>query len=207
MRYVSRSDYDDSCSCGTSTYCTRPLGFYCTTPGCFGSVSRPVQNISGLVQSCLRVDSLLESSLECFYNISCIQMLLEWHSFQLSNLTIDPRFYNITPLNPMFNIIFSPDTTFDVIASELFIENWTDSTDFSSYYNHCAPNECIYTYAEQFNRAYITATILGIVGGLSVALRILILLIVKLLRRMYYSCCKRQQHVQSEPVVEIGKNK
>ncbi len=207
MRFVSRNDYDNSCSCGTRSSCKRSQGFYCTTRDCFGASARPNQTIPGLVVNCLPVESLRLSSLECFYNASCIQMLIEWHSFGVSNLTIDPRVTNVIPLDPMVNSRFSPNTTLSTISAQLFIEDWTNSTNFSSYYNQCAPDECTYTYETRFNTAYIISTLFGIVGGLAVALRILIPPAVKLLRRIYDRCCRMQLHDEREAVVKISKNK
>ncbi|CAF3338151.1 unnamed protein product [Rotaria sp. Silwood2] len=196
FRFISNNDWENDCSCGTSVSCTRSEGFYCRTTSCFISPTKPNQTIPGLVASCLLVDSLLASSLECFYNESCIQMLIQWHSFGSPNVTIDPRVANITPLDATVNNRFSPDTRLGIIVSQLFIADWANSTNFSYYYNQCAPDECTYTYEERFNRAYVIATILGIAGGLSTALRILILPVVKLLRRMYYHC-----HRPKKPVV------
>ncbi|CAF3438173.1 unnamed protein product, partial [Rotaria sp. Silwood2] len=123
-------------------------------------------------------------------------MLIQWHSFGSPNVTIDPRVANITPFDATVNNRFSPDTRLGIIVSQLFIADWANSTNFSYYYNQCAPDECTYTYEERFNRAYVIATIVGIAGGLSTALRILILPVVKLLRRMYYHC-----HRPKKPVV------
>jgi hypothetical protein len=134
-------------------------------------------------------------------------MLIEWHSFGVSNLTIDPRVTNVIPLDPMVNSRFSPNTTLSTISAQLFIEDWTNSTNFSSYYNQCAPDECTYTYETRFNTAYIISTLFGIVGGLAVALRILIPPAVKLLRRIYDRCCRMQLHDEREAVVKISKNK
>jgi hypothetical protein len=131
LRFVSQDDYDNSCSCGTSNSCIRSQGFYCRATSCFQHSPKPDQIISGLVQSCLPVDSVLASTLQCFYDTSCIQMLIEWRSFDSSNITIDPRVLNTTPLDPMINSRFSPNTTLNDIVSQLFIENWTDSVNFS----------------------------------------------------------------------------
>ncbi|CAF4200171.1 unnamed protein product, partial [Rotaria sordida] len=159
--------------------------------------------IPGLFVSCLLVESLLASSLECFYNISCIQMLIDWYPFDRMETTLDPRVLNVTALVSTINSRFSPDTKLDIIISQLFIEYWINSTNFSSYYNQCEPDQCFYTYEERFNRAYIIATLLGIVGGLSIVLRILIPSIVILLRRMYYQFRRFQTNVRREMIVEI----
>jgi hypothetical protein len=206
VRSVSRNDYDNGCSCGTSSTCTRPQGFYCTTPPCYYTTARPNQTIPGLIVNCLPVDSLLLSSLQCFYNASCIQMVIEWRSFGLTNSTIDPRVVNVIPLDSMINSRFLPNTLMRTITAELFIENWTNSTSFSAYYEQCAPNECIYTYEERFNTAYIISIVLGIIGGLSAALRILIPPIVKLLRRIYYRYCRTLLRDERETNMNISKN-
>ncbi|CAF4201640.1 unnamed protein product [Rotaria sp. Silwood2] len=204
FRFISNNDWENDCSCGTNVSCIRSEGFYCRTTSCFISPTKPNQTIPGLVASCLLVDSLLASSLECFYNESCIQMLIQWHSFGSPNVTIDPRVANITPLDATVNNRFSPNTRLGIIVSQLFIEDWANSTNFSYYYNQCAPDECTYTYEERFNRAYVIATIVGIAGGLSTALRILILPVVKLLRRMYYHCHRPKKPVVRECFAERG---
>ncbi|CAF4698238.1 unnamed protein product, partial [Rotaria sp. Silwood2] len=205
-RFVFRTDWSDTCSCAINASCTRSEGFYCSISSCFSTGFRPNKTIPGLFQGCLPIDSLLLSSLECFYNKSCIDMLIQWYSFNLSNITIDSRIANITPLDQMIPSRFSPDTKLNNIVSQLFIEDWIISTNFNLYYNNCAPNKCSYTYEERFNRGYVIATILGIVGGLSTALRIFILPIVKVIRRVYYYCCKRTKHATRECFVETGKN-
>ncbi|CAF0954536.1 unnamed protein product [Adineta steineri] len=158
-----------------------------------------------MVLSCLAVDSLLSSSLQCFYNASCLKMIIQWHSFQNYFSTIDPRLAKTTPLNPRSDRRSSPNTTLDNIVSRLFIEDWTNTTNFSSYYHQCAPNQCTYTYEQRFNRVYITATVFEIVGGLSVALKIFIPLLVILLRRIYHICRRRRlAEVPTEVTVETS---
>ncbi|CAF4365461.1 unnamed protein product, partial [Rotaria sordida] len=80
-------------------------------------------------------------------------MLIDWYSYETMDTTLDPRVLNVTALDSTINSRFSPDTKLDIIVSQLFIEYWINSTNFSSYYNHIA---------------YIIATLLGIVGGLSI---------------------------------------
>jgi hypothetical protein len=197
--------YDNECSCGTNSSCTRSQGFYCTTPQCFIDTAQPNQTIPGLVVNCLPVGSLLLSSLQCFYNESCIQTLLEWRSFEIPNSPIDPRVTNVIPLNPMINSRFLPTTIINTIAEQLFIEDWTNLTSFSAYYEQCAPNECVYTYQVRFNIAYTISVVLAIVGGLSAALRILIPPIVKFLRRIYCHYCRTQLPNERETHMNISK--
>ncbi|CAF4216687.1 unnamed protein product, partial [Adineta steineri] len=196
--FVSTASYDNDCSCGKSTSCTHPQGFYCTKEDCGLRSSKPSHTIPGMVLSCLAVDSLLASSLQCFYNASCLKMIIRERSFQTNPSKIDPRVANITPLNPRFDRRSSPNTTLDNIVSRLFIEDWTNTTNFSSYYHQCAPYQCTYTYEQRFNRVYIVATVFGIIGGLSVALKIFIPLLVILLRRICRLCRRRVVQVPTE---------
>ncbi|CAF1199605.1 unnamed protein product [Adineta steineri] len=202
--FVSTTSYDNDCSCGKSTSCTRPQGFYCTKGNCKGDSAKPNHTIPGMVLSCLAVDSLLSSSLQCFYNTSCLKMIITERSFETNPSKIDPRVANITSLNPRSGRRSSPNTTLDNIVSQLFIEDWTNTTNFSSYYHQCAPDQCTYTYEQRFNRVYIIATVFEIVGGLSVALNIFIPLLVILLRRICRLCRRRLVQVPTEVTVETS---
>ena len=68
----------------------------------------------------------------------------------------------------------------------MFIENWSNTMNFSAYYNQCAPSQCSYTYEERFSIPYLISTVCAVIGGLSVALRISIPPVVKHLRRVYH---------------------
>ncbi|CAF3828722.1 unnamed protein product [Rotaria sp. Silwood1] len=207
MRFVSNNDWNNQCSCGTNVSCTRSEGFYLSVASPVSYTGTSEETIPGLLVGCVLVDSLLASSLECFYNALCIQRLIKLRSYDLYLGTVDSRVANVVPLDPTVDSRFSPDTTLDQIVSQLFVEGWTNSTNFSFYYRQCAPYQCTYTYEERFNRAYIIATILGVVGGLSTALRILIPPIMRLFRQMYSHCRKHRKHVTRERFVEKGKNK
>jgi hypothetical protein len=88
------------------------------TYDCHESTAEPNQTIPGLVVGCVPVDSLLQSSLECFYNISCIEMIIQWRSFGYVNLTVDPRVLSVTPLNPVIDSQFFPHTKLEDIISQ-----------------------------------------------------------------------------------------
>ncbi|CAF4298579.1 unnamed protein product, partial [Rotaria sp. Silwood2] len=132
---ISNTYWGNARSCVTSVSCVRSEGFYCRKSFCMQYWIEPFQKIPGLFVSCLLVDSLLASSLKCFYNASCIQMLIKWRSFDSSSFTADSRIMNVTALDPTIHSRFSPDMILDKIISQLFIEDWTTSTNYSSYYN------------------------------------------------------------------------
>ncbi|CAF2849745.1 unnamed protein product [Rotaria sp. Silwood2] len=117
-RFVANKNWNNNCSCGTSVSCSRSEGFYCRITSCFATLAEPNQTIPGLIMTCLLVDSLLTSSLECFYNKSCIDMLIEWRSFESSDAKIDTRLVNIKRLDPTINSRFSPNTKLANIVSQ-----------------------------------------------------------------------------------------
>ncbi|CAF4636096.1 unnamed protein product [Rotaria sp. Silwood1] len=143
MRFVSNNDWNNQCSCGTNVSCTRSEGFYLSVASYVSYTGTSEETIPGLVVGCVLVDSLLASSLECFYNALCIQRLIKLRSYDLYLDTVDSRVANVVPLDPTVDSRFSPDTTLDQIVSQLFVEGWTNSTNFSFYYRQCAPYQCI----------------------------------------------------------------
>ncbi|CAF0824433.1 unnamed protein product [Adineta ricciae] len=201
--FLPNEGYDYNCSCGQNFHCSRSQGFYCTTDKCKFSKNGPNQTIPGLVVSCLPIDSLLLSTLECFYNSSCIQMLIEWRSFKFTAQTNHFRFTNVTPLDPMRNTRFPPTIKLEDIVSQLFIEKWINKTNFTAFYQQCAPHICTYTFEQRFNRVFIIATIFGIIDGLSLALMILIPFIIKLCRKVNRCCHRHPNDIRREVILNL----
>ncbi|CAF4935813.1 unnamed protein product [Rotaria sp. Silwood1] len=59
------------------------------------------------------------------------------------------------------------------------IDSWTSNILFSSYYNTCSPPSCTYEYISRNDLFFAISTILGIFGGLSLGLKLLILIILR----------------------------
>ncbi|CAF1446389.1 unnamed protein product [Adineta ricciae] len=145
--------YDDQCSCGKSPTCT--------TQAVFIEGNR-VRNFSvhGMKMGCTPSESFLASTLQCFYNQSCLD-LIQTHT---------NHNFSITPLQ-MSNSSFSQNTTIDELKRNLFIENWSTDVNYSSYYEQCSPSICFYISVERFNILSIIAAVLGLQGGLSIVLK------------------------------------
>ena len=133
------------------------------------------------------------SSLACFYNATCLEELANFIGstsiFQPLNYSVETRFNS--------NLSIAIDT----LIAELFIETWTNSSNYSSYYSTCAPFTCEYSYTKRNNALYIITTILGLYGGLTVGLKSVIWYILSI----YWKICQffknRQQRI--EPIAEI----
>ena len=124
--------------------------------------------IPGLYVGCMPLESIMESTLECFYDKNCLSLLF--------NTT------NIQPLNSSVNSVFSIDTKIRILIEELFIESFSSTKDFASFFNQCQPNKCTYSYNARGDAAFIITTILSLIGGLFVALKIVATFIVKIYR-------------------------
>jgi hypothetical protein len=59
------------------------------------------------------------------------------------------------------------------------IETWNETIKYDEYYKQCAPEQCTYIYTSPNSPLQIITTLFGLCGGLSVALKIIIPLIVR----------------------------
>jgi hypothetical protein len=123
---------------------------------------------------CFIVDSLLESSLTCFYNETCIDQLLFHLNSSLFNSKINPK--------PLLKQLRKTNQTVNELISGLMVEKWNRTINFDKYYQLCEPLQCVYTYNHRFAIDYIVATFLTIIGGLITVLRILVPQFVRIIR-------------------------
>ncbi|CAF1538112.1 unnamed protein product [Adineta ricciae] len=163
---------DTICSCDTQSTCSSSVsGFfdllaYETDPtGDYTSSQSLLLKIPGFVVGCYPLESLFQSSLQCFFDLQCFNLIMNF--FPHKN-TI-----NITYLNRN-QTKYSIDTLVSTLVGNLFIEKWTINYSFSNYYNICAPLSCTYTFIQYGNIFYVITQILGFYGGLVIVLRFLI---------------------------------
>jgi hypothetical protein len=174
--------------------CACDLHTNCTAQATFVNTDSPSENISimGLRIGCTPTESFLSSTLACFYNSSCINLIYDQLHY---NNTIDmPLFINMSR--------FTTDTLLIDLVNELFVENWLTRIHYSSYFDQCSPSLCSYTYIEQVNLFYTVTLLLGLYGGLSFVLKWFCPRIIRLLVTVYECRKKRKNHI--EPVFTIG---
>lgn len=123
----------------------------------------PNKTVPGIVLDCTPLQTVYASTFECFFNRSCLNVLLTAFSNSI----------NISILNESSPSRFLPTTPIEQLATELFIEEIFNQTNYSSYYLQCAPTYCSYTYTRQFYWLYVGTTLLALFGGLNVGLHIL----------------------------------
>ncbi len=211
LMYFSKTipqDVNISCSCGTDTICVHKVGVYCSLQTCFDE-SKPLMVVPGMVIGCLPIDSVLLSTWECFYNQSCVQMLIDLRTFDLYYFL--PFTLNITALDPNVPSRFSPKTQLNTIVSQLLLEEWINMTHPAKHYEQCKPNTCTYTYTGRYNTFYVITSVLGLCGGLGVILRLIIpfmmKLIVKLKRRLLRRVNQAQEQLSTGKLISSSANK
>ncbi len=186
--------YDDECSCGLYPNCTTQASFIQTN-------STEVIPIQGLKIGCIPSESFRASTLECFYNQSCINIIEEY-----TNSTNSP-----TPLSATMNRS-SINTTIAELINNLFVEQWITTKNYSSYYRQCSPLICSYTYIQKFNVLYTVTFLIGLQGGLSIVLNWICPQIVRIVVKVYRHRKRRMNTVQpisslnTTPVESVSAN-
>lgn len=151
--------YENNCPCGLYSNCTSPARFMLSS-----NTFRNVVDVRGLKIGCTPSESFLTSTLECFYDRSCLSII-----GQSTNTIYE---MNLTKtLSTSLTNRFSIDTTVNELINDLFIERWTTDKNYLSYYQRCAPLSCSYSYIEYANLLYTGTVLLGLHGGLTIVLK------------------------------------
>lgn len=152
---VSRPNIWSNCDCSVKATCTQPAAIYNTTN------RRVFRTVPGMYIGCYLIEATLQSTLECLYNKTCLDMIT-------SHVT-SSHAINWMPLTSMRSQ-YSVNTTIQIMLDQLMVEKWNWSINYNSYYAQCQPYECMYTYESKNDAIYIVTTVLGLVGGLTTAL-------------------------------------
>ena len=175
VRFVSNSRYstDDNgifCYCAFDSKCNIELIFQ------IGDTYINIfSDLEGMYYGCFISESVLKSALLCWYRSSCIDRMKE--SLKDGG---SPVHYNITPLDPQLPSRFGLNDSTQIIFGQLMIEQWNSLILYEKFYEKCHPSYCTYSYKEKNNIVLIITTIIGFIGGLNVALRLISPLIVKI---------------------------
>jgi hypothetical protein len=161
------SRFYGNCSCAFSAMCGYQSRFYVYPAGTVLFV------VPGIYTGCYVIESLLQSNLQCFYNQTCINTL---QSYFVSSSSM-----NITALDISLSSRYSENSTIEDLVDELMIEEWNSSIIYENYFNECEPTECTYTHQTKNSIIYIVTTIIGLIGGLTTALKLIVPRLVKII--------------------------
>jgi len=170
-----------NCSCIlNSDSCFIPSGIYVNL-----NSTKPIVSLPTFLFGCSSIESLFHSTLECFYNQTCLNALQPYI----------PSF-TMTSLNLISTSQYTPQTQISLIIENLFIEQWNPSISFENYYSICAPQQCRYTYEKRENYLYLMTTFLSLFSGLRIVLRILSPLLISLRIKL----CRHHENEISVPI-------
>ena len=155
------------------------------------SIADPMVVIPGLRQSCMPLDACLHSTLECFFNQSCVDTIT---SFLLTNLSFAALIEPISNNQKWFR----KNSTIESIIGQLMIEDWNFNVVYEAYFDQCAPFSCTYLLMAHPGFFSVIGTLLHLIAGLCTVTSIAVSMAVRLIR-------KRQQKkteiiiIQPEP--------
>ncbi|CAF1056836.1 unnamed protein product [Adineta steineri] len=119
--------------------------------------------INGFYLGCTPLDALLQSTLNCLYELDCIQLLVSY-------------FPNLIQMNFNLNISIlsfkhENKSVLDYFQN-LFIENWSSNINYLAYFDKCSPSICTYTTTNRKNLSYGITLLISLYGGLIIILRL-----------------------------------
>ena len=110
-------------------------------------------SIPGMFIGCLPITSLRLSTLQCFYDQSCLDTVK--NVLKLENLSI-------TALNSTQSSRFFVNTTLDHIIDNLMLEERLNSQNYTSYLHQCNPQQCSYSVIKKNDVLLVVTTLLGL---------------------------------------------
>ncbi|UJR19355.1 hypothetical protein I4U23_022484 [Adineta vaga] len=170
---ISLKQEDESyCNCTVSPSCESAYVEILALNNSQFNVSFP---IPGLKLRCMPVETCLYSTLECFFNQTCINRILSY-------MSITP---NYSVMISTESNRFHPKTKIETIARELMIENWNFNITYENYYEKCAPKSCTYFAPVHQTISYIAIELIGLLSGLCLVLRIVMLGMIRIVQYLY----------------------
>ena len=164
------------CICATDPHCQSATAIYDIDVLSIHGYSFYVDYVvPGLSTGCSALESLRLSTLECLYSTSdCFSVLMHYiQEIYFYNveyptwLDIRPLVYNSTSSQ------FPPNISISTIVNEIMIERWNSSISYQQFYQACAPSHCSYSkQAHTKTASGIIFTVISLIGGVSVSLRL-----------------------------------
>ena len=187
------------CYCLPARSCPAPAAIYSSR----GSEARDVLSIDanntlikGMRADCYPYDGLIASTLECYYDLSCIQLLV-------SNIS------SFKPLNTTLPSKYAISDTIGQLIGPSMAEDFSYTYSAEEHYAQCAPRTCVYSYVHGISILTVITTIIGLIGGLNTALIFSVPLLVHTLftvKKMLFSSAQVDESMVVAPVQKPGKN-
>ncbi|CAF4198584.1 unnamed protein product, partial [Adineta steineri] len=147
------------------------------------------KTIPGMRLTVSPIRSVLISTLECFYNETCLSEITR----EINSLVSPTNFSTLRLSSLAMNE--SENDTIDMLAKTLFIRSWSNQTSsYESYFNQCLPLSCQYSYLSRYNIIDAVTRIIGTLGTLDFPLTLLVPYLIKLLYYIWAKIKSRRQN-------------
>ena len=156
--------YDGPCDCSTSFFCSSSAFIY---------ENNQTFMVNGFRIGCFILESLLVSSLECFYNTSCLNQFLRLIRFNSSLILLSSNKFNKAD-------------SIEMILNILMVEQWQNSTNYTAYFVACQVKHCSYSFEGHRSLISIATAMLDLIGGLPKILLFIIPIVVAFIQRKRY---------------------
>ena len=164
-----------SCTCATLHSCTIPAKVF-DDPS---SVT-----LTGFRLGCSALETVLLSSLTCFYSRTCIDdyrnHTIAYYT-DLESLLHDSN--ETVQLNSSLTR-FQINDTVETMAYDMFIESWISNVSFERFFNSCAPSFCTYKYHYRFDALELLTTFLSIYSGVSIVIRFIVPYVISMIKKI-----------------------
>ncbi|UJR08382.1 hypothetical protein I4U23_012653 [Adineta vaga] len=155
--YANPQIYNNSCSCATSSKCMESAIVTADYP----------LGVPELFIGCYPLESILHSSLECFYNQTCLNSVRHFIDENMSNVT-----FTILNSSLPSTKVYGIKETVQEMVDRLFVDHWYINKSYTKYFQKCQSAQCSYSYITRFNVIYIITTVMALYDGLSKSLKI-----------------------------------
>lgn len=181
----NNTNTNTECSCATSKLCSEQAQMFFPNLTAFYSVT-------GLQVGCFLSETIIHSSLSCFYSRNCLRTLFAAlplggnDAHDAWAITIDEKYFQ--PIYA-FSSRFISNETIDAIAQSMFIDSWTFNVSYELFFNTCAPNQCSITYYYRFDALEVFTTFLSVFNGITFVLRFIVPYFVRIFKNIYNRFC------------------
>ena len=181
-----------TCYCYPTASCQIPAALYY-------NVTKPVSDrypvnsstsIRGMRSDCYPFDGLLASSLECYFDAACLQLLVSTSAY-------------FQPLNNQLTTRFPSKMAISSILSQSMVEQVSIEASIEDYFAQCNCAKCTYKDTYRNNWAGIASVAIGMIGGVNTALCVMIPTFVGLMYKLLISKCKRSAPTVSKSVPKL----
>jgi hypothetical protein len=174
MTDINSSSID--CICATNSSCQSSIVIFELPPLWNSDFNIMLPYVlPGTIKGCFTIDSLLLSTLECYYSEFCVSVQNYYNQYIVDVTNTEITLFSIHPLvDNQASSRFSPSTPLSIIVKQMMIEQWNASSSFDLYYEACKPTYCVYSYTTRtVSFIELVLKLVSTIGGLTVALRLI----------------------------------